>query len=66
MVDTCPICRQNFKISNPQRNYLAERLVQQHFVEREQNWQEVVIDGDGFEGWLKQYLGGKSIPLFDN
>ena len=64
MVDTCPICQQNFKISNPQRNYLAERLVQQHFVEREQSLQDKANKGEDIEGWLKQYLGNKSNSMF--
>ncbi len=56
MVDTCPICQQNFKLSNPQRNFLAERLVQQYFVEREQNLQDKTNDGEDCEGLPQHFL----------
>jgi hypothetical protein len=29
-IASCPICRQDFHQTNPQRSYLAERLVRQH------------------------------------
>ena len=53
LLDTCPICRQSFKLSNPQRNFLAERLVLQYFDEKAQNTH---AEGtEEFEGLKLQY-----------
>ena len=35
-IQQCPVCQQNFVLTKPQRNYLPERLLDQHWMMMEQ------------------------------